>query len=125
MRGARRMGFWIAYPIGAPAEVTEGAYALRTAAPPTKCERITADELRSALPAALPKPLFDFALTTVQDVALPMRLDGIPALADPRDPTRLLAIGEGGNARRVSAPELLLKPLGGRLPELIPEPIPR
>lgn len=121
----RRMGFWIAYPIGAPAVVTDEGYALRTEVTPTRCEPISGGELMRALPAALPKPLFDFSLTTLLGIAQPMCLDGIPALADPRDPSRLLAIGEGGNARRVSAPELLLKPLGGRLPELIPEPIPR
>ena len=121
----RRMGFWLAYPIGAPATVTDEGYALRTATQPTRCEPITGRELMQALLTALPVALFDFSLTTLKDVARPMRLDGVPALADPRDPTRLLAIGEGGHAHRVSAPELLLRPLGGRLPELIPEPIPR
>lgn len=122
----RRMGFYLAYPIGAPAAVTVAdELALRTEHAPRVSEPMTAEAFRAAMPRALPPALFDFALSTVSALVQPMMLDGVPALACPDDPTCLLAMGEGGALRRVSDPVLLLKPLGGRLPCLIPEPIPR
>ena len=122
----RRMGFDLAYPVGAPAIATkEDGLALRTLSVPTRCEPITARELYGALPQALSPLLFEYALTTVADLARPVLIDGTPALSGIDDPCTLLAIADDRMAARVSSPELLLMPLGGRLPRLIPEPIPR
>ena len=122
----RRMGFWLSYPIGAPAIPTENeGLALRLTSPPTHCVPMSADELRTSLPPALSPTLFEYALSTISHFAIPMRLDGVPALVSPTNHCALLAIGDEQNALRISAPALLLKPLGGRLPSLIPEPIPR